>query len=97
MSDEHERRDEHAKLEPMPFDEFREHGLLWLVNRVVFHPRGYALAFHFEDDGTVSGWSMLGDGTEPWRFADDPDSDQPTEDELFARVAAFLASLPAGN
>jgi hypothetical protein len=39
-------------------------GLLWLINRTVFHPRGYALAI---DQETLR-WSVLGDGTEPWRF-----------------------------
>lgn len=47
------------------FAEFRDSGLLWLVNRVVFHPRGYALAFHFDDEGVVTGWSLLGNGSEP--------------------------------
>lgn len=60
-------------------------GLLWLVNRVVFHPRGYALALHREDDGSVSGWSMLGDGSEVWTFSEEAD------DECFAKVADYFA------
>jgi hypothetical protein len=74
------------------FAEFREHGLLWLVNRTVFHPRGYALAFHVEDDGTVTGWDMQGDGSESWNYADTVE-----EDESFAAVEAFLSSLRAAK
>ena len=68
-----------------PFAELQAAGLLWLINRVVFHPQGYALTFHCEADGSVTGWSMQGDGTEPWSFtaADD--------DECFARAGAFFA------
>lgn len=79
-----------------PFSEFREHGLLWLVNAAVFHPRGFALAFDVEDDGTVTGWGLLGDGTEPWHFEDPPDmdpADPQSLDSVFARVEAFLDSL----
>lgn len=53
------------------FEELRSSGLLWLLNREVFHPRGYALAlnFEFDDDGVLgvcTGWTLLGDGSEPW-------------------------------
>lgn len=41
--------------------------LLWLVNRTVFHPRGYALGFDVE----TRCFSLLGDGTEPWVFSGD--------------------------
>ena len=58
-----------------PFSEFRNEGLLWLVNTSVFHPRGYALAFHFEadvlgdyDNATVTGWSLMGNGEERWEY-----------------------------
>lgn len=64
------------------------HDLLWLVNRVVFHPRGFALAFHYEDDATEpSGWSLLGDGSEVWTFTEADD------DASFANVESFLAGL----
>lgn len=49
-------------------EELRDSGLLWLINRVALHPRGYALAFHYDDDGDFIGWSLMGDGTEPWAF-----------------------------
>lgn len=48
-------------------------GLLWLINRVVFHPRGFALALHTESDGRVTGWSIQGAGKEVWKFSDADD------------------------
>lgn len=82
-----------------PFAELRDTGLLWLINRVVFHPRGFSLALHFEGQfpelGACTGWSLLGDGSEPWSMGDPPAELQalgaPTEDELFRRVQALLA------
>lgn len=52
-------------------------GLLWLINRALFHPRGFALAVKF--DGSFELW---GNGDEPWRF------EQIDEDELFAKAEA---------
>lgn len=81
-----------------PFHEMRDSGLLWLINRAVFHPRGYALALHFEGEppelGECIGWSLLGDGAEPWIFVD-PTPEQRalgarTEDELFVLIKAAL-------
>lgn len=69
------------------FDKLREYGVLWLINRVVFHPRGFALALEYEDgEAQPFGWSINGDGTEVWRFGDDT----PTEDELFQKVELLL-------
>jgi len=55
--------------EPRPFSDLRSSGLLWLINATVFHPRGYALALHFDDEGNAVGWSLMGDGSEVWQFA----------------------------
>lgn len=55
-----------------PFDELRTSGLLWLINRVVFHPRGFALGFVIEE-GELTGWCIQGDGTDPFRYAADID------------------------
>lgn len=52
--------------------DWRADGLLWLVNRTVFHPRGYALGLDVEKGR----WFLLGDGSEPWNF---PDGDETTE------------------
>lgn len=53
---------------PRPFDELRDSGLLWLINRVVFHPRGFALALTYIGDEVI-GWTVEGGGSEPWQFA----------------------------
>lgn len=65
-----------------PFSELRSSGLLWLINRVVFHPRGFALALSVRD-GEPAGWKLLGDGSEVWRFEGD-------EDVLFEAAMATL-------
>lgn len=77
-----------------PFAEFREEGLLWLVNTAVFHPRGYALSLHFENDdpenlGACTGWSLMGDGSESWRFGCD-DKTTAMLDDLFVKVKALM-------
>lgn len=76
------------------FAELRPTGLLWLINATVFHPRGYALALHFDDEGVCTGWSLQGDGSEPWYFADATEGDRPegysTIDELFSAAKALL-------
>jgi hypothetical protein len=64
--------------------DLRESGLLWLINRVVFHPRGFALGMAYRDDGEFIGWALQGDGSEPWRFDGD-------EDDLFRRVEETFA------
>lgn len=73
--------------EARSFDELRGTGLLWLINRVVMHPRGYALAIHHDEDGRAIGWTLLGDDTEPWSFS-------PAEDErekaLFDKLKELL-------
>lgn len=86
---------------PRPFSELHATGMLWLLNRVCLHPRGFALALHYPDgvdpltvnDGEAEqatgepvGWSLLWDGTECGTF---PES---VDDEMFAAAEAFLAS-----
>lgn len=69
-----------------PFRELSEAGLLWLINAAVFHPRGYALALAMDiQTGEVTGWDILGDGTEPWQYAEGMN-------ERFAAAEATLAS-----
>lgn len=63
-------------------------GLLWLINRVVFHPRGFALSLVVEEDGTASRWQLLGDGREIWWF--DPKSEDGAEGH-FAAALHFLS------
>lgn len=58
---------------PRPFMDLSESGLLWLINRVVFHPRGLALALH-EKDGTAHGWELQAAAEgEPWTFPESVD------------------------
>lgn len=57
-----------------PLAELRTSGLLWLINRIVFHPRGLALALHYDKDETVTGWSLLR-ATNGEPFAFEPDAD----------------------
>lgn len=74
-----------------PWDEIRTTGLLWLINTTVFHPRGYALGFHRDADGNAVGWSLKGDGTEPFIFSDVglPEG-MMTIDDCFAAVKELL-------
>lgn len=75
----------------LPWLAMLDHGVLWAINRAVFHPRGFALAI---DTGTVDGkpigWSLHGDGSEPWKFVDDA-----MEDDRFAAFEALLAAARA--
>lgn len=77
----------------LPFEALRESGLLWLINRTVFHPRGFALALDIgRESGEAKGWALIGDGTEPWHTTVE------TDDELFAKAEAFLnAHRPHGE
>lgn len=75
---------------PRPFDEWQENGLLWLINATVFHPRGYALMLGKDQNGKVMGWDLTGDGTEPWQFASDPE----TQAMIQAKFEAVRRLLP---
>ena len=67
-----------------PFGALRDSGLLWLINRVVFHPRGFALGLVMHE-GQPVGWRLLGDGREVWRFDGD-------EDDLFRHAEETLSA-----
>lgn len=78
--------------EGRPLEELRSSGLLWLINKVVFHPRGFALVLVVDGpdvDGReeVVGWDLDGDGSEPWHFELD-------EGALFAAAEATLRPGP---
>lgn len=64
------------------WEHLKTSGLLWLINRVVFHPRGFALGL-VRVDGEYVGWRLLGDGSEVWKFDGD-------EDDEFARAQQTL-------
>jgi hypothetical protein len=65
-----------------PWEDLRTAGILWLINAAVFHPRGFALGL-VRHERELVGWRLLGDGSEPWVFAD-------SAVEAFAAVEAFL-------
>lgn len=73
-----------------PFEELASSGLLWLINASVFHPRGFALALRVRD-GKAVGWSLLGDGREPWHF------DGPRDDKFNAVAATFRQVMVAAG
>lgn len=81
--------DEQSETDAQPFEALRTTGLLWLINRVTFHPRGYALAL-VRRGGQITGWKLLGDGTEVWRFEGD-------EDQHFERVRDYLEAVGPGT
>lgn len=62
---------ERKQPRPRPFADLRDSGLLWLINAAAFHPRGYALAIHYDENGDAIGWSILGDGTDPYTVPDE--------------------------
>lgn len=77
------------------FEEARQTGLLWAINKVLMHPRGFALAFEYPHGAELEdikahavepmGFSVVGDASEPWSFAEGLD------DEGFAAFEDFLA------
>lgn len=99
---------EHGRIDPpesdqcqvRPFSELRSTGLLWLINAQVLHPRGYALSLAFRSDdpdgvGEPLGWSILGDGSERWAYAEEaPNYDgrkmSDALDECFAAIKALM-------
>jgi hypothetical protein len=71
------------------FEQLIETGVLWAINAHLFHPLGFALAVDLDDDGKATGWSLLGDGSQPWFFADDAATHEMTVDR-FRRFTAFI-------
>lgn len=73
-----------------PLAELRDSGLLWLINRVVFHPRGFALGLELDGEGAVVGWKLIGDGSEPWTML-------PPEPEFDAAERTLAEAREQGN
>jgi hypothetical protein len=55
-----------AQVQRIPVDLTKD-GLLWLINRQVFFPRGYALGY----DPESAGFFLLGNGSEPFTTGGD--------------------------
>lgn len=82
----------HRDWSGRPWRELSESGLLWLINATCFHPRGYALALSMDTrTGEVTGWDILGDGTEPWSYAD------PVDDRFRAAEATLAEHRAPGG
>lgn len=77
-----------------PFEDLQSTGLLWLINVSVFHPRGYAIAIHFNDMGNAEGWSLIGDGSEAWYMVEPSDEQKAlgarSLDDLMLSAKAML-------
>lgn len=72
-------------------EDLSEHGLLWLINASVFHPRGFALGWspsarHFE---------ISGDGTERFAFTEDYGSETADTDDKFHQVEELFRQIRA--
>ncbi len=66
-------------------------GLLWLINRQVFHPRGYALAV----DPDSKACYLMGDGSKPWEYlTQQADPDNPGAIDEEAHLAQIKALMP---
>lgn len=70
---------------PFKTDDLPDLGFLWAINRLVFHPRGWALSWSREEQS----WQLWGDGTEAWQF------DYETDKERQAVFEKTLADLKA--
>jgi YD repeat-containing protein len=63
-------------------------GVLWAINRQVFHPRGFALALTYDGEDNIVGWEILGNGQEPWNYEDGKETDKHREfEKLLAKAA----------
>lgn len=65
-------------------------GLLWLINRAVFHPRGLAMAIEYaEGDPEPRGWSLHAAAAgEPFTF----DLPAGVENNLYAAAEELIAA-----
>ena len=45
--------------------ELQSSGMLRYLNELSLWPQGYALALIADDEGTILGWNVVGDGAEP--------------------------------
>jgi hypothetical protein len=84
-----------------PFSDLRSTGVLWAINRMVFHPMGLALGLHYpdgvdHDTGEPDGWSLLYDGTEVVAFLD-PERPEDPEFEAFWRLIDQRRATPEGG
>lgn len=77
-------RPEKHMIQVRTFDELRSSGILWLINRVVFHPRGFAVALVLDKDKAV-GWGLFSTANPPFVYSNEDD------DALFRAAEKTLA------
>jgi hypothetical protein len=73
----------------MPWAEFNNLGLHWLVNAELLNPRGYHMTMYYPDPEFLvsTGFFIHGDGTSPWEGVD---PNHPIARRAFKRVKKFL-------
>lgn len=76
-----------SSVSSRPLKDLMDSGMLWLINRTTFHPRGYALVLETDKFGEVASWKIIGNGKEVWSFQ------QGNDDEGFAKAEATLEAL----
>lgn len=77
-----------------PFTDLSTSGLLWLINRTTFHPRGFALSLHTDDQGNVTGWTLLAHPAgEPYSFPPEVDKEYAAHAEDTISTARLDALL----
>lgn len=79
-----------SKENPCIEVDFREDGILWALNRAVFHPRGFALGVSPGDNKLF----LYGDGSEAWSYAE---SMNETENKLFDAFEDMLDKARVEN
>lgn len=70
--------------------DLHDDGILWMLNRTVFHPRGFAAGF----DPVTGNFQIFGDGTESWNYAE---SMEQAENERFRAFEALLERARVAN
>lgn len=68
--------------ETRPMEELGQSGLLWLINKTVFIPRGFVLSVQINDDKAM--WTLFGNGTQILSFG------EADEDALLAAAEKTL-------
>jgi hypothetical protein len=75
------------------FDDLRDTGLLWAINRYIFHPRGLAMAVCLEhdEDSKVFAWRMMSLLGETFNY------DEEADQSGFRKFTQFLQSLEVAH
>ena len=74
-------------------ESIEEHGLLWLINTTVFHPRGFALGY----SPSKKTFTLLGDGTERYTFTEDGGAETADTDAKFQQVEELFSAARAAH